>query len=132
MKKIIVTILSVFYLLAATGTTVHLHYCMGKLASWGFWENAGNQCGKCGMDKKNSKKGGCCNDDFRIIKLDKDQKISESSIKFIQFSSLADNISFTLLPEINIVFLVTERPGILAPPRSTGTALYIRNCVFLI
>ena len=133
MKKIIVSILSVFYLFTSTGATVHFHYCMGKLDSWNFWENTSNKCGKCGMDKKDSKSRGCCKDEHKHVKLDNDQKITASSFKLIQLTSSAvDKISFKQLPEINIVSPVKENPVSHAPPRSTNIAVFIRNCVFLI
>jgi hypothetical protein len=36
MKKFITAILAVLYLGTSSGATIHMHYCMGKLAEWGL------------------------------------------------------------------------------------------------
>jgi hypothetical protein len=75
MKKALATILAVIYLSTSIGATVHFHYCMGKLASWGLTDqhssavklytcpihseissdHPGN-CSKCGMAMLETKK----------------------------------------------------------------------------
>jgi hypothetical protein len=51
MKKLIVAILSLLYICTSTGATVHMHYCMGKLADWDFGHNTSKTCSGCGMKK---------------------------------------------------------------------------------
>ncbi|MBK8522228.1 MAG: hypothetical protein IPL54_15650 [Chitinophagaceae bacterium] len=35
-EKFITAILAVLYLGTSSGATIHMHYCMGKLAEWGL------------------------------------------------------------------------------------------------
>ena len=37
MKKTIIAIVAFFYLVISSGFTVHIHYCMNKLAGWGLF-----------------------------------------------------------------------------------------------
>jgi hypothetical protein len=43
MKKILVSILAVFYLASSVGATVHLHYCMDKFINWSLLKG-GDKC----------------------------------------------------------------------------------------
>jgi hypothetical protein len=52
MKKLFVAILAILYLSTSTGATLHVHYCMGRLAGWGLGHNNSKTCGKCGMEKR--------------------------------------------------------------------------------
>ncbi len=51
MKKIFATILAFVYITTSIGATVHFHYCMDKLASWGFSDEQNGACSFCGMAK---------------------------------------------------------------------------------
>ena len=81
MKKVLATILAFVYLSTSMGATIHLHYCMGKLASWGLIDHDSKNCTKCGMVKKTpgshfmAAKMDCCRDEHKQIKTDKDQKL---------------------------------------------------------
>lgn len=131
MKKFLVAILAFTYLSTATGATVHLHYCMGKLVSWALWHNdkESKNCSKCGMNK--AAKNGCCKDEHKIIKIDKDQKLSESSFKTFQLIDAVQPL-FTGVTHIFIPTISEENPVSNAPPESKQVAIYIRNCVFRI
>lgn len=75
-RKIIITILASFYLLLASGVSVNIHYCMGRLASMQLAHESNHDkdaCGKCGMDKK---KNTCCHDEFKVLKITSEHKIS--------------------------------------------------------
>jgi hypothetical protein len=56
MKRTLLTILAIFYLGVSSGATVHFHYCMGELVSWGLAKQAGKVCDFCGMSKTTAKK----------------------------------------------------------------------------
>jgi hypothetical protein len=115
------------------GATIHLHYCMGKLVDWGLMGNSSSKCSNCGMKKShNSMAQGCCKDEYKQIKNDKDQKISEGfthlhktgiEIAPVVFSTHAINLPVTLCQEF---------PKNNAPPRSCPSSLHIINCVFRI
>src|SRR5664279_5304158 len=86
MKKVLTTILAFVYLSTSMGATIHLHYCMGKLASWGLINHESKHCAQCGMVKQKSSPQGmtakmdCCRDEHKQIKTDKDQKIVPSEL----------------------------------------------------
>src|SRR5512138_104862 len=91
MKKIIVAILAVLYLSTSIGATVHLHYCMGRLVDWGLWHTNSSRCSTCGMEKKHgSNDNGCCRDEHKQLKVEKDQKLSES---FLQSGRIAAELT---------------------------------------
>lgn len=132
MKKFLITILAFVYITSSTGASIHMHYCMGKLADWGIGKNDSKICGKCGMEKANEKDNGCCKDEHKFVKGHTDQKIVQAGFQLIQLSSVALPVSFIEIP-LPYFSSVTEQNALShAPPRTSGVAVYIRNCVFLI
>jgi len=133
MKKFIVAILAVLYLSTSMGTTIHLHYCMGRLVDWGLWHTNNSRCSKCGMEKKHgSDDNGCCRDEHKQLKIEKDQKLSQG---FFQFSKIATEITTVPVPVYSFSLpgiLTPELPKSNAPPRSCLASLHIINCVFRI
>ena len=82
------------------------------------------------MSHKNLNEG-CCKDEFKEIKSEKNQKLTETLINIIHVISAAPLAVEIELPGINN-FSVTEiNPISHAPPRSQ-VAIHIRNCVFLV
>jgi hypothetical protein len=80
MKRILVTILSILYMASATGATVHIHYCMGKLMSAGFVNKQDDRCKRCGMKKATQKKG-CCKDEHKTFKTN-DHQLAKATFDF--------------------------------------------------
>lgn len=68
MKKFFVTILSILYMASAMGATVHVHYCMGKIADFSLFHKEEDRCKKCGMKKAERSKG-CCKDENKTFKI---------------------------------------------------------------
>jgi hypothetical protein len=132
MKKLFVAIVALLYISTSTGATLHMHYCMGKLADWGLGNNKSNTCGKCGMEKSEEKDSGCCKDEHKFIKNDTDQKTTEVGLQMLQVLAVALPVSFIEIPTNDFPSETEENPISHAPPRSSGAALHIRNCVFLI
>lgn len=126
MRKIIVSILAVFYLCSSTGATVHMHYCMGKLINWSLFKD-GDKCSKCGMKKD----GGCCKDENKFVKNNFDQKATES-INLVQLLVSPAPVLFIDIAESYASSLLETYPTSHAPPISSGLEIYIRNCVFRI
>jgi hypothetical protein len=130
MKKFLVTILAVFYLGTSVGATIQFHYCMGKLVDWGMEYGYDSKCSICGMEKKSHE--GCCKDEYKQIKNDNAQKVSESYTQLKKITSEAAQINFPeysfKLPDI----VPNEFSKANAPPRSCRSSIYIINCVFLI
>ncbi len=66
MKKFLVSLLAVLYLGMSSGIAMELHYCMGRLAGIEWFSSDNDRCGRCGMKEK---KGGCCSDEYKFVKL---------------------------------------------------------------
>jgi len=126
MKKVLVSILAVFYLASSVGATVHLHYCMDKLINWSLLNGDGNKCEKCGMKKD----GGCCKDENKFVKNNVDQKVAESSIQLTEMATVAVPIAFIYPSEHYFSSSIQEYSRINAPPRDYGVGIYILNSVF--
>lgn len=133
MKKFIIAILAILYLGTSAGATVHMHFCMGKLADWNILMHEGEDtCSNCGMEKSANKDNGCCKDEHKFIKNDNDQKAAESFIGFISFHSIDVPVNFSPLQQVPVVSIPENYPVGNAPPRSCGIAVYILNRTFLI
>ena len=75
---------------------------------------------------------GCCHDEQKQIKIEKDQKASESAFKFLTISSDAVATSFTGLPLVYPSSTVLDNPSAHAPPRLGAVPIFILNCNFRI
>lgn len=132
MKKFIVAILSLLYLGTTSGATVHLHYCMGELVEWALVNDSDNACDSCGMEKVKNDGNGCCKDESKQVKIDDDQKVAVSNVKWIK--------QFGSSPHVYPVFDQVECSGTdkktttnsHAPPVLQTVPLNIRFCCFLI
>ena len=133
MKKFIATILAILYLSTSMGATIHLHYCMGKLVDWELWHTSNSKCSNCGMEKsRNSIDQGCCKDEFKQIKNDKDQKLTNN---FAQLRKSISEVAPICFPSYSISLPDLFSQDISkanAPPRRCTTPLNIINCVFRI
>jgi hypothetical protein len=129
MKKFIVSILAVLYLSTSMGATIQLHYCMGKLVDWGVWHNSSSKCSNCGMEKNHK---GCCKDEYKQLKNDKDQKLSENFAQLNKPLTEIVPVSFQVY-SVSLPFILSHAfTKANAPPRSCNTPLGIMNCVFRI
>jgi hypothetical protein len=131
MKKVLVTILAFLYLSSSMGATIHLHYCMGKLASWGLIDHESKNCMQCGMVKKSASshsaelKTECCRDEHKQIKTDKDQKLTPS--EFLKYNSLAKALlsAEPALQSAGCFSVCTEYPNTNAPPLIGNPPLFV-------
>lgn len=117
------------------GATLHLHYCMGKLISWGLADHETKNCSFCGMPKNNPvceiAGKGCCKDEHKHIQTEKDQKASEFSFQslkyfpvvFIAYNNLQTNYQHST---------VIEYPTANSPPFSKKVPLFVFNCIYRI
>jgi hypothetical protein len=131
MKKIIVAILAILYMGTSTGATLHMHFCMGKLADWGLSHNDSKTCGKCGMEQSEIANG-CCKDEQKFVKNNADQKNVEVLFQVNQAIAIALPVSFFVMPSVNFPAETISNFVSNTPPRCAVVAVYIRNCVFLI
>src|SRR5258708_1507868 len=96
MKKVLVSIFAIIFLSTSMGSTVHLHYCMGRLVSWGLADGSGKSCDFGGMQEMGSSRDcvfgmkDCCHEESRQIKNDKDQKTGQ---EFFQVMKVAPTVA---------------------------------------
>ena len=132
MKRLLVFILALIYLVTTTGATMHMHFCMGKLANWSLWsKDHGPTCGKCGMEKT-EQSNGCCSDEAKWVKIEDEQKAAVAAYDFSPILD-AEPVHFPGF-EHQTFFLESADllPQSHAPPDFSSIAIYKRNCVFRI
>ena len=86
-KKLILSIVAVFYLAATSGMVINVHYCMGKVSSITFNEEADHNdgaCGKCGMAKTENH---CCKDEISKGKMNDSHQTSTVAFELAAASS---------------------------------------------
>jgi hypothetical protein len=138
MKKVLTTILAFVYLSTSMGATVHLHYCMGKLVSWGLINHDSKNCTICGAVKNAdnthciSAKSGCCKDEHKQVKTNGDQKIVSSDLQFLKLFSSATTVSVQSLPDFRVASFAIAYPTSNAPPDIGKVAVFILNRNFRI
>jgi hypothetical protein len=131
MKKLVITILAIFYLGVSSGASLHVHHCMGELVEWGFSDNSLDEDGKCtscGMKQGNSEL--CCKTQKQEFKL-KDSYKAPFNVLHIQY--------FALLPQTYLDHkIIAKTPALvddfaqISVPPSDKTPAFIRNCNFRI
>lgn len=132
MKKFIAIILAVLYMGSSTGATIHLHYCMGKLVEQGLWQKE-DGCTRCDSEKESSAcADDCCKDELKTIKLEKDHKVAEMALQWMQHSSPAIPVSFPAFESAALQSATLEHPVSHAPPRTGKVSTYLFNCNFRI
>lgn len=129
MKKIAVILLLLIYGTATMGATIHMHYCMNELVGWSLWHGEkDNECGRCGMKEK---KGGCCKDEHKQIKL-KTEHQKGATAQYIQFLDVPALVTPIADYSFKGTPIALEFPVSNAPPKIPRERLYILHCVFLI
>jgi hypothetical protein len=137
MKRIIAAILAFLYLSTSLGATVHLHYCMGKLVSWGFVDHENKGSEMCGMQEKATDKTsvitkpGCCRDEHKQVKTGGDQKIFNTDFQFLKNIQTAV-AGQPYLPDINTFFPAFAYSKINAPPHVVRDGLFLLHRNFRI
>ncbi len=132
MKRFAAVILAVLYISTSAGATVHMHYCMGKLAEWGLGHKESKTCGSCGMKTNEAKEKGCCKDEYKFVKNSTDQKAAEASLQFLQVLCADLPAVFIENTSFSFASISEDYPVSNAPPRGNGVAVYILHRTFLI
>jgi len=125
-KRFIVIILALFYLLSATGVTAEHFYCCGKLAhtSFSIGDNGGN-------DKNQAKTDNCCKTTKQSFKV-KDQHIVAKTfdLQAKVFAALQPGlIKFQPVAVYGRLIPVYQAN---APPQPQLPSIYILNCTYRI
>jgi hypothetical protein len=132
MKKLLVAILSFLYISTSSGATLQMHYCMDKLVDWSIGHtDEKNTCNNCGMEKDGKGKNGCCKDEQKQLKIEKDQKTA-AAFELTFSLATAIPVSYSVYNFVGIPSVTEEFPLSNAPPRSPQLAVYIRNRTFRI
>ncbi len=126
MKKVTVAILAIIYLTVSSGVAMSIHYCMGKVASVDLVHTS-DKCGKCGMKTS----GGCCKDEFKIVKLSDSHKLISNDIKIYSPIAVIDNSNSIFDTKLFSSEIKSDFNNH-SPPGSSGISLNILYCVFRI
>ena len=130
MKKYIFIFFSFFYFIAASGVTLNLHYCGGKLKTVSLLQT--NEDGCCGADEEEMGDDGCCKNTTTLLKISDTHKAAVS-IKFFENS----HKSITVLPTFySINNVLTSQPIVTyyinSQPVTYGNPLYLKNRILII
>lgn len=132
MKRLLLTILTVFYLGTSSGAVVHLHYCMGELVNLSLTDSKLATCELCGMTKAESSKNSCCKDDLKQVKLDQSKKANQLVYQFKQFPA---TVPSTFKSDVYRLAFLTQQVKTVysnAPPERLTVPVFIRNCTYRI
>lgn len=132
MKRTLLTILAIFYLGVSSGATVHFHYCMGELVSWGLAKQSGKICDFCGMPKTIAKEKSCCKDVEQQAKVEKSQKANQLIYKFEALASAVIQPELYINYQAPIPLKITREALSNAPPDGQHIPVYLKNCTYRI
>lgn len=128
MKKSFIILFASFYLILASGLSISLHYCGGKLKDISLF-SSGNENGCCGSKKKSK---GCCNEKSAFIKV-KDNHFAGTNVKV--FNS---PVKLIPAPVFNQLFQI-QNTGIIyaalnyhSPPVIYDNPIYLKHRVLII
>ncbi len=132
MKRTLLTILAIFYLGVSSGASMHFHYCMGELVSWGLAKQSAKVCDFCGMPKTSDDKKSCCKDVEQQAKVEKSQKASQVVYKFESVSSAILQPELYSNYQALIPVRITREALSNAPPSGQPIPVYQKNCTYRI
>jgi len=127
-KKAAIILYCIFYFIVASGFTISLHYCGGKIKGISL-NSTVNEEGCCGTKKKSK---GCCKDKSTFVKV-KDNHFAGNAVK-VQYNpvkTISDPV-FNKLLEVqnpNIVYTLLDYH---APPVLYDNPIYLKHQVLII
>lgn len=135
MKRILLTIFAIFYLGVSSGATLHFHYCMGELVSWGLHKQTKTVCDFCGMPKpaaKGKAKKSCCEDGQHQAKVDKSQKTDGTVYQFNAPSSAILQPAPFANDQVQVPVKINKDALCNAPPYGLKVPVFLKNCTYRI
>jgi hypothetical protein len=134
MKKTFLTIMAFVYLAVASGTTVHMHFCMDKLVSWNIAPGNAHDCPVCSMEKESFKSSelsckGCCKDEVKQVKLEKDHKAEQNFLPKVLIEAVVSTFHSNDVHDIIPAKLIGSY-NINGPPQKHKVPTFLFNCVF--
>jgi hypothetical protein len=127
MRKTLVILLMLVYGYSATGMTLHLHYCCGKLKSIEWSPVTDNECG----EKHNMGTKPCCETKQISSSKSTDQEYSLMVTDPAKFSKEAIVVYSNPTP-VSTNTKVPAKPGLAQSPPHSAHPLFIQFCVFRI
>jgi hypothetical protein len=125
MKKVILSLLTVVYMVSASGLPMQIHYCMGEKVGFEFYHGVNEKCAKCGMQEKK----GCCSDEQRFFKLSLDHKMAGSvecpspAFKLLASSNL-------IIPDLSFQNITIPKYSSASPPGPAGLTMCRYYCIY--
>lgn len=138
MKKCIAAILAVLYLSTSIGATVHLHYCMGKLAAWTLQAPSGKDDLLCGMQKMPVSKGcsfakkSCCRDEYHQIITGRDQQLGSGSFEILKLAAAPAVLPPAPVTYPSVTSIMLTLPSVNGPPLPGDIPVFLLHCNFRI
>lgn len=128
MKKLFILLLASFYLIIASGLTVSLHYCGGKLKKISFF-TVNDEAGCCGTKEKSKD---CCHEKTAFIKVNSNH-FSNSNLQIdlcnIKCTDAVVLYQFFELNCKNTKFIVSNYHS---PPVLYDNPIYLKHRVLII
>ncbi len=113
-KRLLGILLLALYLPAAAGVGFSSHFCFGKLKETKVFSVEKQSC--C-CDEAEEEETGCCRNEIKFIKLDKDQITSSSKIQLkAKVFTLASLINFKGLHKLSLTRVYTPMAKEFSPP----------------
>jgi hypothetical protein len=133
MKKTLLTFLVFLYLGSSSGFAMHFHYCMDELIGTSLSKANLKECDNCGMEVTPIEDNGCCKEEYKQLKIDKNKNVEDFALQLMQ--TLSISLPPTILESPLFLKLATsaaDYPVVNSPPQISAVPVYLRNCVFRI
>lgn len=133
MKRIVVILLAVLYLLGGGGLMLRQHYCMGDFVDvqMGHLPEDDHQCDRCGMKRQTG--NGCCDTKVKILKAFDDQvQVKTVEVKWLPYVAFLPVNHLSPVGEWRYAdaLKVPVKRLQLPPPRQCP--VFVAKCVWLI
>ncbi len=133
MKRMLLTFLAILYLGTSSGFAMHFHYCMDELIGTSLSKADVENCDSCGMEVDPAADNGCCKEEFKQLKADKNENVEDFALQIMK--TLGTSLPPAILDIPSFLQLATsagDYPIVNSPPESSTVPVYLLNCVFRI
>ncbi len=118
------------YSSAASGISINMHYCMDRLISWSLSDDHAKDCPACDENKKTTAKpqfscNGCCEDELKEVKIEKNYKAEQSFLPKFSFEDLTSTFNSNELSLVSPVKLIGSYSINDPPPQKYKVAGFI-------
>lgn len=127
MKKGIVILSSVFYLLVSVGIGYNMHYCEGNLFSVELYAKSSVCCCEGGQEMEND----CCVDESSFFQFAPDQKLAANTNVSVKKMSLLANLLFDIQHKVADDGKHIKNAYYFDLPPPDSERIYLLNCSFV-